>query len=37
MEMVWNFNRVRFEMEEYENHQHAETEALLERIIKASS
>ncbi|MCA6069832.1 MAG: adenine-specific DNA-methyltransferase [Endomicrobium sp.] len=34
---VWNFNRVRFRMEEYENHPTQKPEALLERIIKASS
>lgn len=34
---VWNFNRVRFKMEEYENHPTQKPEALLERIIKASS
>lgn len=34
---VWNFNRVRFKMAEYENHPTQKPEALLERIIKASS
>ena len=34
---VWNFSRVRFKMEEYENHPTQKPEALLERIIKASS
>lgn len=34
---VWNFNRVRFKMEEYENHPTQKPESLLERIIKASS
>lgn len=34
---VWDFNRVRFRMEEYENHPTQKPEALLERIIKASS
>lgn len=34
---VWEFNRVRFKMEEYENHPTQKPEALLERIIKASS
>lgn len=34
---VWNFNRVRFKMSEYENHPTQKPEALLERIIKASS
>lgn len=34
---VWNFNRVRFRMEEYENHPTQKPEALLERIILASS
>ena len=34
---VWEFNRVRFRMEEYENHPTQKPEALLERIIKASS
>lgn len=34
---VWNFNRVRFRMDEYENHPTQKPEALLERIIKASS
>ncbi len=34
---VWNFNRVRFKMKEYENHPTQKPEALLERIIKASS
>lgn len=34
---VWNFNRVRFRMEEYENHPTQKPESLLERIILASS
>lgn len=34
---VWDFNRVRFKMDEYENHPTQKPEALLERIIKASS
>lgn len=34
---VWNFARVRYKMEEYENHPTQKPEALLERIIKASS
>lgn len=34
---VWNFPRVRFRMDEYENHPTQKPEALLERIIKASS
>ena len=34
---VWNFNRVRFKMAEYENHPTQKPELLLERIIKASS
>lgn len=34
---VWDFNRVRFKMEEYENHPTQKPEQLLERIIKASS
>lgn len=34
---VWNFNRVRFKMEEYENHPAQKPESLLERIILASS
>lgn len=34
---VWNFPRVRFKMEEYENHPTQKPEKLLERIIKASS
>lgn len=34
---VWNFNRVRFKMEEYENHPTQKPESLLERIIQASS
>ena len=34
---VWQFNRVRFKMNEYENHPTQKPEALLERIIKASS
>lgn len=34
---VWNFNRVRFRMEEYENHPTQKPESLLKRIILASS
>lgn len=34
---VWNFSRVRFKMNEYENHPTQKPEALLERIVKASS
>ncbi|MBC1284557.1 adenine-specific DNA-methyltransferase [Listeria booriae] len=34
---VWEFSRVRFKMEEYEDHPTQKPEALLERIIKASS
>ena len=34
---VWEFSRVRFKMDEYENHPTQKPEALLERIIKASS
>jgi len=34
---VWEFTRVRFKMDEYENHPTQKPEALLERIIKASS
>lgn len=34
---VWDFSRVRFKMAEYENHPTQKPEALLERIIKASS
>ena len=34
---VWNFSRVRFKMFEYEDHPTQKPEALLERIIKASS
>lgn len=34
---VWEFPRVRFKMHEYENHPTQKPEALLERIIKASS
>ena len=34
---VWDFNRVRFKMDEYENHPTQKPEVLLERIIKASS
>lgn len=34
---LWNFSRVRFKMDEYENHPTQKPEALLERIIKASS
>lgn len=34
---VWQFPRVRFRMDEYENHPTQKPEALLERVIKASS
>ncbi len=34
---VWNFSRVRFKMDEYENHPTQKPEALLERVVKASS
>jgi site-specific DNA-methyltransferase (adenine-specific) len=34
---VWNIPRVRFRMDEYENHPTQKPEKLLERIIKASS
>lgn len=34
---VWNFSRVRYKMDEYENHPTQKPEALLERIIKVSS
>jgi site-specific DNA-methyltransferase (adenine-specific) len=34
---IWNFSRVRFKMEEYENHPTQKPEALLERIILGSS
>ena len=34
---IWDFSRVRFKMDEYENHPTQKPEALLERIIKASS
>lgn len=34
---VWEFSRVRFKMDEYENHPTQKPEALLERIIIASS
>lgn len=34
---VWNFSRVRYKMTEYENHPTQKPEALLERIIRASS
>lgn len=34
---VWNFSRVRFKMDEYENHPTQKPEALLERIVKVSS
>ena len=34
---VWNFPRVRYKMEEYENHPTQKPEALLERVILASS
>lgn len=34
---VWDFSRVRYRMPEYENHPTQKPEALLERIIRASS
>jgi site-specific DNA-methyltransferase (adenine-specific) len=34
---VWNFSRVRYKMDEYENHPTQKPESLLERIILASS
>lgn len=34
---VWDFARVRFKMDEYENHPSQKPEALLERVINASS
>ena len=34
---VWEYSRVRFKMDEYENHPTQKPEALLERVIKASS
>lgn len=34
---VWEFNRVRFKMKEYENHPTQKPESMLERIIKVSS
>ncbi len=34
---VWDFSRVRFKMSEYENHPTQKPEALLDRIIRASS
>ncbi len=34
---VWDFSRVRFKMDEYENHPTQKPEALVERIIRASS
>ena len=34
---VWEYSRVRFKMDEYENHPTQKPESLLERIIKASS
>ena len=34
---VWQFPRVRFRMDEYENHPTQKPEALLERIVRASS
>jgi site-specific DNA-methyltransferase (adenine-specific) len=34
---VWEFSRVRYRMDEYEEHPSQKPEALLERIIKASS
>lgn len=34
---VWEYSRVRFKMDEYENHPTQKPESLLERVIKASS
>jgi site-specific DNA-methyltransferase (adenine-specific) len=34
---VWNFPRVRYRMDEYEDHPSQKPEAVLERIIRASS
>ncbi|GHV51043.1 methyltransferase [Synergistales bacterium] len=34
---VWQYNRVRYKMDEYENHPSQKPEALLERIVLASS
>lgn len=34
---VWDFSRVRYKMDEYENHPTQKPEALLERIIRAST
>ena len=34
---VWNFNRVRFRMKEYQNHPTQKPESLLQRVILASS
>ena len=34
---VWDFSRVRFKMDEYENHPTQKPEALMERIVRASS
>lgn len=34
---VWEFNRVRFKMDEYENHPTQKPEILLERIIDRKS
>lgn len=34
---VWDFARVRFKMEEYENHPSQKPESLLERVVRASS
>ncbi len=34
---VWNFNRVRYRMDEYENHPTQKPISMMERIIKASS
>ena len=34
---VWDFSRVRFKMDEYENHPSQKPEALMERIVRASS
>lgn len=34
---VWEFPRVRYKMEEYENHPTQKPEAMLERVVKASS
>lgn len=34
---VWDFSRVRYKMDEYENHPTQKPESLLERIVRASS